>query len=353
MTMTDPAVTELVELEVDQVDGVTKGANGFPFLVLKALEDDVAKAEEDIPSSPAWEAVDAAGAKSAIDQLVQLRESVAQLLARENTEGAMGDEDAWSSMWQLSGVDDALDCALTALARYAVDEAAEAAEPVVEVTLSPSMADLGPDVMKAGRRLSAATQTSITEAIATLNAVLDGTLTTGQAPAKEDDMSTETTTTDNADTATAEPVAKATEPETAPVVEPVTPAPVLDTAQVIKSLSEPDVMSVLKSALGDVVKEGLAAALKPLEDRLSLVENTPVAGGPVLKGRAASTTAADWAAMVAPRRTEEEDSSELAAVVKALADEVDPGRQAVIRTKFAEAQMVDFFKTGKPPITLP
>jgi hypothetical protein len=38
--MPDPELTELVELDVDRIDGVKSPANGFPFLILKSLAGD-------------------------------------------------------------------------------------------------------------------------------------------------------------------------------------------------------------------------------------------------------------------------------------------------------------------------
>lgn len=378
--MADTAdVTELYDEEVDEVHGVGSPANGMSFLVLKSQPVakatwstafvngaaaknagiEVSKADgADIPGTPAWEAVDAVTAQAAVQALQSLRQMVCAMRDREATEVAMGDDDC-DDVFALDQVDGALDCALTLLARFSVDEAEES---------STGFAVTDDDlafVAKAGRRLSTATESALRQAMATMQAVLDGTLiptkpTDGASGAaqKEDAMSDETTddTTDVAkataedDTAKSAPTdddAKVTADDGDGADDVVKAQQALAEAQARLAAAEAAVgkadpasavlksdefATVLKSTLEGVVKEALGDALKPLEDRLAVVEAQPMPGGPVLKGKAATMTAEQYKDMVQPRGGDPLEA-ELAPVLKALEAETDARRIAELRTE--------------------
>ena len=58
---TEVTITEIEEFEPSRVDGVGKGANGFPILMLKQLDGDAEKADD----SPPCKTCDGSGKPSA------------------------------------------------------------------------------------------------------------------------------------------------------------------------------------------------------------------------------------------------------------------------------------------------
>lgn len=251
-------MTEIVDADFERLDLVKGGANGAFILLAKSQQpDQVKKAQDDMadddaatmtpdeaidqadddaagapvptdtpgdpnePGSPAWEAVDAARARSAVASLVALKSLVCDLADRETAEAAEGDGQADDNAWDLAGVLDALDCALACLAKFAVDEQAEADEGVADIEaaaraigLIKSSRGLADAIVKAGRVLSSANEQALREAAAAIEKVL------ASLPAAQPEESavtkSEQTTTDTpaADTPT-EPVAKAGTPQVA------------------------------------------------------------------------------------------------------------------------------------------
>ena len=124
--------------------------------------------DPDDPESPAWEAVDAKNAQSAIDLAVALRRMVCAAQDREQQEAAVAaDGDDASNVMDLSDALCAIDCVISILAPFAVCEQAEA---------DSRQADLEQltkgQVRKAGRVLSGANEQGIRQAAALLEKVL-------------------------------------------------------------------------------------------------------------------------------------------------------------------------------------
>ena len=136
--------------------------------------------DPDDPESAAWEAVDAARARAAVQMLTQLKGLVSDMEEREDTEVAVSGDlgDARSSI-DLDQVLTALDCALGVLAKFAVDEQVEAddraqevAEQAAALGLTKAIEGAVDQITKAGRVLSAANEASLRAAHASLTEVL-------------------------------------------------------------------------------------------------------------------------------------------------------------------------------------
>lgn len=293
-----------------------------------------APGDPDDPTSAAWESVDAARARAATDMIVQLKALVEQMGEREATEAVSdaGDPDDADNAWDLDGVRDALDAALLVLAKFAVDEQAEADERTEDA--EEQAAALGLTVAKAGRVLSAANESQVKAAIAALQQVLAAGSST-PAPAAAPAASSASSATDSDDSA---PVAKADDPDPTAAIHASIgklagacgcPACV-GWAASAKALAAADPdddgdtdddtddsdgtdgtavdqnpdgppdseeqdmnPAVLKSIVAEAVEAALkttqadhAAVVKSLEDRLATVEAQPAPGGPLLNGAA-------------------------------------------------------------------
>lgn len=206
--------------------------------------------DPDDPASPAWEAVDAARARAAVEKLVWLKQLVADMESREDAEVAItGDAaDARAGM-ELDQVVCALDAALAVLAKFAVDEQAEADQRAQEITEQAEAlgiikaADVADAVMavaerveKAGRVLSSANESALRTAHAALTEVL-GRLPV--APEPEEDAAV--TAPAPVEKAAADGTAVAAPTEPAPVDPmPVEPAPVAPVEPVEKAGMTPD-----------------------------------------------------------------------------------------------------------------
>ena len=143
---------EIINPDIPRVDLVDGPATGIPLMILKSGDlSEVTKAEgddpvEDIevtdvqdganidgesvdddaanaadPGAPAWEATDAAKARTATAALVAARDQIRELAQREQAEGEYDGAD-----WALMDAGDMIDCALGILAKFAVDEQNEA-----------------------------------------------------------------------------------------------------------------------------------------------------------------------------------------------------------------------------------
>lgn len=114
------------------------------------------------PTSPAWEALDAARAAQAIELVVALQRLVRTAAEREGQEALVGDDvDDAENAWSLQGVLADLDCILGVLAPFAVSEAAEAEDRADETALE-----------KAGRVLSSVNEGRVQSAYDLLGDVL-------------------------------------------------------------------------------------------------------------------------------------------------------------------------------------
>ena len=158
---------------------IEAAAKKFNIDVSKAADEPLPDADEvnqglnldgdpDDPESPAWEAVDAKNAQTAIDLAVALRRMVCAAQDREQQEAAVGaDGDDAGNVMDLDQALCAIDCVISILAPFAVCEQAEA---------DSRQADLEQltkgQVRKAGRVLSGANEQGIRQAAALLEKVL-------------------------------------------------------------------------------------------------------------------------------------------------------------------------------------
>lgn len=137
----------------------------------------------DEPGSAAWEAVDAASARKWTALLVRARNALCSLADREGAEAATADPDDLGRALDLKDAAAAVDYAVGVLARFAVDEQAEAdmadddAVAVGKAAAAVDLADLETlealaPLAKAGRVLSAGNETAIRNAVAALQQVL-------------------------------------------------------------------------------------------------------------------------------------------------------------------------------------
>jgi hypothetical protein len=180
-----------------------------------------APGDPDDPRSAAWEAVDAARARQALQLTVALQRMVTEAQAREEQESAVsGDEDDFENSWTLTDVLSCLDEVLGLLAPFAITEQAEADQ-------------MSADLMKSGRTLSAANEKAIRGAADALQNVL------ATLPAATDD---------------GQPVAKETT-----VTE---PAPTIEPAAVEKAKGDP--MTPVYDANGKLVGMMTPADLVPI-----------------------------------------------------------------------------------------
>jgi hypothetical protein len=139
-----------------------------------------APGDPDDPRSAAWEAVDAARARQALQLTVALQRMVTEAQGREEQESAVsGDEDDFENSWTLTDVLSCLDEVLGLLAPFAITEQAEADQ-------------MSAELMKSGRTLSAANEKAIRGAADALQNVLAtlpaATTDDGQPVAKETDV---------------------------------------------------------------------------------------------------------------------------------------------------------------------
>jgi hypothetical protein len=306
----------LTEAEIDRVDAVVAPATGLPFLIVKAaagadgaeavLEDltgaaepggesgdaaadgpdeaesadsaagvadlgensdqdgqdtgpdDPAPTDARIPGSPTWEAADAQAAGQAAVVLTGLRQAVCELADRESSEGAFGDDSAYSQAGDLHDAVSALDFVLGILAKYHFTESADAAP-----------ADGGND--------------AVAKSAATWARLL--------VP-REGDVLTESQIRDIA----ADQVAKSL---AARVAADTTSGPA-DAAPAMPAPGAGDYASVFKSALGDALKpviavqERVADTLAGIEERVATVEKARMPGGPLLRGAAGVSADGLW-----------------------------------------------------------
>ena len=208
----DDDMTELRDANIPRVDAVDKAANGLPFILMKSegpnlldadtvrdllktdaqeggamtdlidapvvvtkdeiLEDAPAGAEGDVntPSSPAWEAVDAATAWAQLAMLSDVKRALELLTDREGQEAFAGDDDGMDNAWDLSIACDLVDQAIAIVAPYAVGEQDDSEQSVEKSEATPR--EVLVQFVKAGRALSAANESALRGAAAAINNVL-------------------------------------------------------------------------------------------------------------------------------------------------------------------------------------
>lgn len=148
-----------------------------------------APGDPDDPRSAAWEAVDAARARQALQLTVALQRLVTEAQDRETQEAAVSDDaDDLNNAWSMSDVLLCLDEVLQLLAPFAVTEQAEADQLTAEV-------------VKSGRTLSSANEKAIrgaADALQNVLATLPPATDDGQPVAKETPVTDPATTTEPA-----------------------------------------------------------------------------------------------------------------------------------------------------------
>lgn len=449
MTVTGPqddVVKELVDADVPRVDAVEGPAHGLPFLMLKSAgeqpavlqvdpaavvkatdtlpvaievdpaalgqqaEDDAAglpiptdhPGDPDAPGSPAWEAIDAARARGAVQALQWLMTLVRSMGDREAAEANAGAESALDGMYDLGDVLDSLDCALAVMAKFAVDEQGEADARAAEVEDEARAMGLikaleqvpAGELRKAGRVLSAANLASVSAAIAALQDVLSAAT---PAPAQEAPMDQQQTSVEKADGASAtdtlhstitklakacgcaacvgwvassRALGSAAADSSGDVAEEEAvqaPAPAENTAPDLAAAPGPSTPEegeepVVKAQepAGDVVPgaaagapnddqsvllksiaEVVEAAVAPLRDRLAAVEEQPMPGGPLLSG---ATPAAP-----VTKASAEEQADPFAGVRKALDAEPNPTVRATAAAAAVNAVFREHYAPAKAP----
>lgn len=366
---------EIINPVIKRVDAVDGPATGMPFLILKSndlpeqpvvkdaeadpaegiettnvdgphidgtdVPDDEANAAA--PGTPAWEATDAAKARTAVDALVQVRNLARELADRENAEGECD-----GSTWDLEDACGALDFALATLAKFAVDEQSEAdngqqaaeadaralglikslnrrlnteettvtdqTETVTKTEAEPPVVEKADEPMvavydKNGNLLGAVQSDSLTPLAVAPDADSDA-ATEGDAPAEP--------------APAAEPVTEAAAPAeaapAAPAPEPVAPAPAPDDQTVNKSLDDrvaEAVAKALEAAVATAV-EPLVKSNAELAERVEKMAQTPRSGGPMLAGQVPSAIGNNPAL-----RGHADETAELR---KQLAEQADPGK---------------------------
>lgn len=168
----------------DVLDALTDdGVDGMDPTVPLAAPDGDAPGDPTDPGSPAWEAIDAATASKWTSILSRARVAVDILAERELLEAASADPDDAENAWDLQDVCCAIDYAISVLAPFAVAEQSEAdCGTDAMAAIGKAMAGLGGvplerleglvAVQKAGRVLSAANESEIRSAAASLQKVL-------------------------------------------------------------------------------------------------------------------------------------------------------------------------------------
>ena len=272
-----------------------------------------APGDPDDPRSAAWEAVDAARARQALQLLVALQRMVTEAQGREEQESAVsGDEDDFMNGWALQDVLMCLDEALGLLAPFAITEQAEADQMTAEV-------------MKAGRTLSAANEKAIRGAADALQNVLAtlpaATTDDGQPVAKE------TTVTDPAPT---------TEPADVEKAKGDPMQPVYDEAGKLVGMIDPSSLVEIAGSGTDADASGDAepdptpdATDAPAAD-VATIPGTDTVQAPVQKTEddqvakaVASSLALALGEALAPLAKQFEQTAELADVVKGLQESVE------------------------------
>ena len=363
---------EIINPDIPRVDAVDGPATGIPFLILKAGNPaPVAKAEGDDPvvdieatdvqdganidgesvdndaanaadpGAPAWEATDAAKARTATAALVAARDQIRELAQREEAEGEYDGSD-----WELMDAGELIDCAISILAKFAVDEQSEADNGQLEAEsdaralgLIKSLAD-----RHLPKEAPVTTETApVTKADEAMVAVYDqegnllgsvasddltplATSVDADAPAATDgDAPADAPAADPA--AAAAPGEAAAAPAPAAPAAPETPAPAAPAAP-----AEEDVTKSLDDRVAEAVAKALeaavAAAVEPLvksneglAERLHKMEQTPRPGGPMLNGQRPGING--------PALRGHEGNVEAEALRKQLATETDPGAQVM------------------------
>jgi hypothetical protein len=271
-----------------------------------------APGDPDDPKSAAWEAVDAARARQALQLTVALKRLVEQAQDRETQESAVtGDEDDFDNSWTLTDVLSCLDEVLGLLAPFAITEQAEADQMTAEV-------------MKAGRTLSAANEKAIRGAADALQNVLAtlpaATTDDGQPVAKE--------------TTVTEPAPVTTEPADVEKAKGDPMTPVYDAnGKLVGMMTPADLVPITPAE--DATADADEPADEPAPDATeapaadaATIPGTDTVQAPVQKNEDVTKAAADQFAAalgeaLTPLAKQLEQYGELAGVVKGLQESVE------------------------------
>lgn len=380
---------EIINPNIKRVDAVDGPATGMPFLILKSsvppkpATAPVVKADDDLdleatdvqdgpnidgttvddgdaaeaaPGAPAWEALDAAKARTATDALVAARDCVRELCGREAAEG---DDDG--NVWDLSDAADLLDAALGILAKFAVDEQNEAdtgqaeaeadarslglikslvdrrtpKEDAVTVTTDPvvkadevMVAVYGPDGSLMGSVASddivplAAAPDADSDAVTDGDAAPAADAADPAAPADPAVPAPEPVVDAAAPVPDAAPAAPAATPA-APDAAPAPAAPAGDDDTVTKSLDDRVAEAVAKALSAAVATaiEPLVKSNTELAERVQKMSDTPRNNGPMLSGQMPHT--------VGNPALRGQNAESLEGLRKSLATESDPGAAVI------------------------
>lgn len=386
---------EIYDPNIPRVDAVDEPATGIPFLILKQLgavrdpadiqkaadgdADGVSDIETDVdaahvdgdsvsdreaaaadPGDPAWEAVDAAKARVIVDALVQARAELRELCAREQAEMDPDGYGASDQYWQLSDAIDMVDCALSCIAVFAVNEQQEAEDALEAATAAARSAGVIKTLAARFIKKEAAQMADTTEGAAPapvtkadgddgllavydakgnlLGAVQPDALTplstnvpADSAAATEGDAPAESAG-DGAAPAAAAPAEKADAPAAAPAAPAAAPAaPAAPAANPNEPASQQDVAknsqlseSELAAVIAKAVDAKVAELIAPLRETVEKIANQPRPGGPMLQGAIPGGTGIVAQRGYTPGGVESDE-----ALVKRLGAETDSGTRMV------------------------
>jgi CBS domain-containing protein len=330
---------------------------------------ETAPGDPDDPTSAAWEAVDAARARQALQLTIALQRLVAEATDRESQEAAVGDADDLDGIWTLGDVSCAIDSIIALLAPFAITEQAEADQLAGEQIIKsltkvlgtlPVTTDDDLPVAKTQKEAPVAIDTPTIEMVekakgdpltpvydenGKLVGMIDSTDLIAISPAGAA-APAEAPVEDTLE-APMEPVAAAATPE-APTPDEavipgtetvVAPAPVPDPTPIAKAQTEQ--VDSLTEALTTMAKQfdghaDLVAVVKGLQDRIEHLAKMPDdRKSPLLNG---------GTGMAGLSARDGQDLDSLATLRKAVEDAPDPVRKDQAQRALAFAAIKDRFK---------
>lgn len=360
-------ITEMIDFEAERLDGVLAGANGVPFLVVKAIDgmsDSLAPDDDSgTPGSPEWEAADAENLRSAAAALAAVRDKITAAADREVDEVEAGALDSYSDVFDLQDALYALDAALGIVARMSFTEAQESeavakaldsirntVSRVGDALNSPTPStenDMTPEEITAIAAKAATDAVLGLAELAEADAVAKAAAADEAAAAAETEPAADASSDELADGA----VAKSDVEDPAPVAEPAAEVAKADEAEapaaateapVAKAEADPAVPTaeVFKSVVAEVLMEMFGDPLNDLKERLDTVEKSARPGGPLLNGASGTVVARDPQAAVA-------DAEQ---VRKSIAEDPDPASRAVRAREHGISLLTAVYGGGVRPI---
>jgi hypothetical protein len=336
------APAELVNADIDRVDGVDGPANLTPFLLIKAADTQATAPDAEAqPGDPEWEAADAANARVAAAILAELSARLDDLVNRESAELTAGTSD-WQTIDGLAEAACAVKWALNQVAAFAFTEQTDAdgipenVTKSAEAVLNAAAADQENTTTMTDTELQALVDKAVNQALDARDAAQSA----AAAP------SADTTGTAATPAVTAAPVAPATAASAAPVTATTTadfpapattpaeagPADTATPASVAAPAPDGTAVDVVKAALATVLEPLAKAvtaqtqALTGLAERVEKVENAPMPGGPLLRGATGAPADGAWT-ITRGQAGKAAEGLDPEAVVKALQQIADPRRR--------------------------